>query len=104
MTRFSAIALAMLITSACSSLEPQASEPAAEPEITGDPVSESNSRAKTLPSDEGDLICRYEKTIGSRIGTRVCRTQAAEQAAREAAQEALERNAIRTDEDRMVTE
>ncbi len=104
MIRFSAIVIAMLIISACSSTRQHAPEPAGDSETTNESVSDSDLRAQALSSDEGGLVCRYEKTISSRIGKRICRTKAAEQAAREAGRKALERNAIRMDKDRKVTE
>lgn len=104
MLRFGAIVLGMLIISACSSTGQQSPQPGGDSETTSESVSDSKSGPRRLPPDEGEVICRYEKTIGSRIGTRVCRTEAAERAAREAGQEALERNAMRTDDDRIVTE
>ena len=64
-----------------------------------------NQQANAQPwgSDEGDLVCRYERTIGSRIGSRVCRTQEEIRAEKEAGQEALEDWAFELDEDRIVT-
>ncbi len=57
-----------------------------------------------LTENEDEVICRYEKTINSRIGKRVCRTRAELAAAREAGQNALEENAWRQDTDRIVEE
>ena len=104
MLRFGAIVLAMLIISACSSTGQQSPQPGGDSETTGESVSDSESRTKRLPPDEGEVTCRYEKTIGSRIGTRVCRTEVDEQAAREAGQAAIGQWAKETDEDRIVTE
>ncbi len=99
----SPIVLVLLALSACSSTGDTSTQTASDPEATTVSVSDSKSKAKALPPDEGDLVCRYEKTIGSRIGRRVCRTEAQNVAAREDAQEALERYSKELDPDRVVT-
>lgn len=111
MIRLSALSLVMLIVAACSGTGPQAPVPAGDSGTTSESVSDSELQAELSSSGEDGLICRREKTIGSRIGNRVCRTPEEDQAAREAdqagraaAQEALERNAIRMDESRIVNE
>jgi hypothetical protein len=114
----------MLIASACSTAPPEASEPAAEAgissepateaktaeetvaetKIAGEPVKENRLVAKSLEEDEGDLVCRYERTVGSRIGKRICRTEREIEAERQAGQETLEHNAFMRDKDRIVSQ
>ena len=95
MIKISAIVLASLALSACASTGETSPPPAGEPEtVTTAAASNSESRGQVLPPDEGDMICRFEKTINSRIGRRVCRTESQEQAAREAAQAALAEAAL----------
>ena len=103
MTRVFVIALAMLIAAGCSSTQPKEPESAKAATAGGKEVDEAALRAALTAKDEGDLVCRYERTVGSRIGTRVCRTQAQEQAAQEAGREAIDRYAHELDEDRKVS-
>ena len=49
----------------------------------------SGKSGKFAKTEEGDKICRFEKTTGSHIGSKVCRTQAQIDAEKEAAQQAL---------------
>lgn len=102
MIKFSALILAFLAISACSSTG-DTSAPAGDSETTTVAASDSKPRGQVLPPDEGDMICRYEKTINSRIGRRVCRTESQEVAAKEAAVEALERYTKELDQDQIVT-
>ena len=104
MIKLSAVLLASLALSACASTGGTSSPAAGESEtITSEAVSKSESRGKVVPPDEGEMVCRYEKTVNSRIGRRVCRTQAQEEAAQEDARVALERFQRQTDEDLIVT-
>jgi hypothetical protein len=104
MIKSSAMILVSLALSACASTGGTSPSPAGEPEtVTTAAVSDSKSRGQVLPPDEGDMVCRFEKTVNSRIGRRVCRTETQEEAAKEAAQEALERFRKQTDEDLIVT-
>ena len=104
MIKFSAIILASLALSACASTGETSPPAAGESEtVTTAAVSKSESRGQVLPPDEGDMVCRFEKTVNSRIGRRVCRTESQEEAATEAAKEALERYQRELDPDRIVT-
>ena len=101
----------LLVISACSSTElqgpqgPQIDEVAGTiTETVGDTGGFEEPSVVEVGAGDEQIVCRYEKTIGSRIGKRTCRTKAEDKAARVAAQEALERNAIRTDKDRVVSE
>ena len=76
MIRISIIIMSGLFVAACGSTEET-----------------STTTASNQPwgEDEGDLICEYEATVGSRIGKRTCRTQEQIDAQREAGQDAVER-------------
>ena len=108
---YCAVLAILLVISACSSTEPQGPQGPQVDEVAGT-ITETVGATSGLEEPSvveagaGDeqIVCRYEKTIGSRIGKRTCRTKAEDKAARVAAQEALERNAIRTDKDRVVNE
>ena len=93
----------MLIAAGCSSTQPKESESATAAAAGGEEVDEAAMRTALTAEDEGDLVCRYERTVGSRIGKRVCRTQAQVQAEREAGEAALDRYAYELDEDRKVS-
>lgn len=44
---------------------------------------------KLAKTEDGDVVCRYERTTGSNIGSKVCRTKAQMEYEREQAQRAL---------------
>ncbi len=95
--------IVLLAIAACASTEPQATTAAANADVAsgpGEPAVEISgiddletpdatpAAAQTAP--EPKVVCRMEKSIGSRVGKRTCRTVAQEEAAREAAREDLQ--------------
>ena len=106
---FSGIA-ATLLLSACASTEPQVASPPAEPLVAGDDETVADSKgvlefadvpeipasaSNTVPA-EPQQVCRYEKSIGSRIGRRGCRTRQQEEMLRQRSQEDLQTTLDRT--------
>ena len=97
MIRISATIFAALAISACSSTPSAAPEQSAttatstSAEKNNEPVTVEDLKAEMYAEEE--IVCRYEKTVGSRLGKRVCRTKSQREAERIAGQEALERNA-----------
>jgi hypothetical protein len=109
MIRISATVFAAIVISACSSTpstapaQPDKTPPGTSTSATksSEPTSVEELRAEMYAEEE--VVCRYEKTIGSRLGKRVCRTKSQSEAERIAGQEALERNARMQDEQTRVT-
>jgi hypothetical protein len=98
--RVGTIAFAIFAIAACASTPSAAPEQSASAETTTKPET-----IDTLLADmyaEEKVVCRREKTIGSRLGKRVCRTKSQRDAERIAGQQALERNAIMRDQETKI--
>lgn len=96
------VVLSAIIVAACASEPKDRAEPSVGEMLEGAGLQPSEFVVFVDDESEADLVCRFEKTVNSRIGKRICRTKAQLIADREEAKAAIEANAYRTNEDRVV--
>ena len=100
MTRPGTIVFVTLAISACSSTPPAEPRQTVSVEESSQPATVDSLRAEMYAEEE--VVCRFEKTVGSRLGKRVCRTKSQREAEKIAGQKALERNAIMHDQETKI--
>ncbi len=100
MTRLGTIVFVTLAISACSSTPPAEPQQTVSVEESSQPATVDSLRAEMYAEEE--VVCRFEKTVGSRLGKRVCRTKSQREAEEIAGQKALERNAIMHDQETKI--